>query len=721
MKRHRLFLGVFAQLMACVIALSSLIPPAAAAAAPASGGNRFNLVVVLDASGSMRTTDPQGYRFKAVTQFMNLLAEQGNMVGSVVFHTDVAAEYPLTRTAGQTEKDAAVQSLQSVPAGGWTNIGAGLDKAVAMLKADGDPNLNSVILLLSDGSSALGTDKETQDSLDVKAEAIQAAREDHISIYSVCLNADQTADIPEMQQISDATGGVFLEVSKAEDLQDVFNTFYELIYGATTIPLFDGTLPDSGRLETEFDVPGLGVEEVNIIVYGSTTKLSLTRPDGAEGNPSVSMFDTFSTLKLTDVVPGTWTLITEGVPGDNIKINMVYNTNLGVELSSQNGQVFNPADQVTFTATLTGGETPATDSQQYTGYSAQLVVMDAYEEEIDRIPMQVVDDHFEAVRSFEEGVYYCKAVVSGNHIDNKESQRLGPLTSDSKVTPNGGGSTPNLPENTAPVPVNEVVEATVNVWPFKGGSYMLDLTTLATDAEDDVLRYKIVSSSFTEGTDYTVDSDGVLRMDHFSLSKGGFTVQATDSGGLSCQIEVVVHAVSITLLTLIGLGAAALIAAIVCGILLYIALNKPFRGTITANSLCNGAYRGKTFRPRRGRCKLSVFGMDNVGLDYQKCYFQATGKNYIELVTNVPVICNGQESKKARITSGAEVSITIRREDPRRLFVRFDSSIPAGAARHGPRPGGKRAPTKPGGPRPGGPRPSGPRPAAKPGAKSGWR
>lgn len=718
MKRRRLLLGVFAQLLACVIVLSSSVTPAMAAA-PASGGNRFNIVVVLDASGSMNSTDPNPnrYRFKAITQFMNLLAEQGNMVGGVVFHTNVAAEYPLTRTRGQAEKDAVIQTLESVPAGGWTNIGAGLDKAVSMIKEDGDPALPSVILLLSDGSSAMGTEKETLATLDVKADALQAARESGISIYSVCLNADHNADIPEMEQISNATGGVFMEVSQAEDLQAVFNTFYELIYGTSTIPLFNGTLPDSGRLETAFDVPGLGVEEVNIIVYGNSTKLDLLRPDGAEGSPSISMFGTFSMLKLTDIIPGTWTLITEGVPGDNIKINMVYNTDLGVELSTDSGRVFNPSDEVTFTATLTGGNSPATDSEQYTGYSAQLVVMDAYEAELDRIPMQVVGDHFEAARTFDEGVYYCKAVVSGNHIDNKESDRIGPLTSDSQVPPSGSGAAPApIPENTPPVPVSEVVEATVNVWPFKGGSYTLDLTTLATDAEDSTLRYKIISSSFTEGTDYTVDDD-VLQMDHFSLSKGGFTVRATDSGGLSCEIEVVVHAISITMLTLIGLGAAALVALIVFGILLYIALNKPFRGTISAQSYCNGTFQGKPFQPRRGRCKLSAFGMDNVGLDYQKCYFQASGQNYIELITNVPVIWNGQETKKVRITSGAQVTITIRRDDPRLLYVRFDSHIPAGKIPHGHKSGPKHAPKGPAKPtaRPGA------KPGPRPGGGPGWR
>ena len=163
-----------------MVLLSSFVAPAAASAA-VSGSNRYNVVVVLDASGSMLSTDPKGYRFRAIAQFVNLMAEQGNTLGSVVFHTDVAAEQPVTQTTGQADKDAAIQALESVPAGGWTNIGAGLSKAVSMLEEGGDPKLPSVILLLSDGSSAMGSDEETQASLDVKAEALQAAREKDIS------------------------------------------------------------------------------------------------------------------------------------------------------------------------------------------------------------------------------------------------------------------------------------------------------------------------------------------------------------------------------------------------------------------------------------------------------------------------------------------------------------------------------------------------------------
>lgn len=659
------------------------------AAAAASGSRRFNVVVVLDASGSILDTDPDGYRYEAVARFVFCLAEQGNNLGGVVFNTGVLGEQELLSIRSQQDKDAVLEKISSISArSGWTNIGAALDRAVTMLKEDGDPSLPSVILFFSDGNTAMGSDKETQAALDLKSEAIQAARDNHIAVYGVCLNADHSADMSEMRQICEGTGGECREVTSAEDLQPVFDFFYSLLHDIDLPESISTVVPDSGYLETPFDVPGIGVEEVNITVYGSLTEVKLLRPDGTEDTGYLRQDTSLSTmLKLKGDIPGRWTLVTKGVPGSSIEVNIIPTPNLGIEVEADPAeQTVTTQEEVTVYARLVGPEGAADRDEQYTGYSARLHILDNRRQSVESIPMELTDGRFRAVYRFPEGSYFYRVQVTGNHID-RSSETFGPLT----CTPPGAG-TKSVPVNHPPEPVEAVVKATVKIWPFKGGSYTLDLNTLATDDEDSELYYEILSSSFLEGEDYTVDSGGILRMDRFSLSKGAYTVRATDSGGLSCEIEVVVRAINIGILTLIGIGVLALIGAIVFAVLLYIALNKPFRGTISAISYCNGMYRGTPRTPRRGRCKLAAFGMDNVGLNYQKSYFQATGKSYIELNTDIPVLYNGQKTKKVRITSGAEVSIALRQGDPTMLYIRFDSRM------QGMRPNGGRrgAPRKPG-------------------------
>ena len=84
----RILTAVFSALLFILL----LLPAAAAEEASAPTANRYNIMLVLDASGSLNSTDPRGYRFDAVNLFANLLPEEGNVVGGVVFSTDIDRE-----------------------------------------------------------------------------------------------------------------------------------------------------------------------------------------------------------------------------------------------------------------------------------------------------------------------------------------------------------------------------------------------------------------------------------------------------------------------------------------------------------------------------------------------------------------------------------------------------------------------------------------------------
>ena len=138
-----------------VLLLSYLCFPAYAVDDGVETTNRYNVVVVLDASGSMDNTDPANLRFEAIGQFVNLLAEEGNWLGGVVFSDGISAQQDVTEINSQGKKAAFVDLLRGVKAKGWTNTGEALSLAVDMLES-GDPNLPSVFLFLSDGNTELG-------------------------------------------------------------------------------------------------------------------------------------------------------------------------------------------------------------------------------------------------------------------------------------------------------------------------------------------------------------------------------------------------------------------------------------------------------------------------------------------------------------------------------------------------------------------------------------
>lgn len=750
--------------LAVVLALLTTLVLVCPASADQSSNveNRYNVVIVLDASKSMDDTDPEGLRYEAINQFISLLADQGNYLGGVVFAGQVEASQDLAALSGMDGKQAVIDFFEGTGTYAFTNIGQALSTATDMIAANGDPNLPSVIVFLSDGNTEVATNDALTESLDAKAAAIQAARDNSIPIYSVCLNADNSADITEMQQISTATGGIFSEIQSASDLPDIFNSFYALIYGTSTIPIppTPVPLPDSGTLETPFEVPGLGVEEVNIIISGGASAISLITPNGSNcTNQQMTTFtsDTFTLVKITDTIPGEWTLITQGTPGDMISINLVFNTDLGVVAQHQpQGDIFRTNTDLTVTAQLQSGGQSATTDQQCTGFSATLEILDTTGAVVDSVPMTLSNGTYTASYNFGSGTYSYQVTAEGYYL-TKTSPVVGPLNFDDSLAP-----------NSPPVPVEDRVSKTVYIIPFQDASVSVDLSTLATDPDGDAITYEIVSSSFLENTDYTVDGN-TLTQTGFSLSRGSYTVRATDARGLSCDIEVEIITHNVGIMALIGIGIAALVTLIVLGILLWIALTKRFSGTITVWARNNGQTTQRVSKtPRRGRCKLSLFQLPPmVGLDFGKCYFQASGKEYVELVTNKPVYHSGQKVTKVRVDSNVDVTISLDERGASQILMRFESKRKSriggrGKTPSGPRPNhiggrpGSGGPGRPGfgtpgrpgasqptapwsgaptaptsGPRPGaptGPRPgtpSGPRPGAptgpRPGAPTGPR
>ena len=639
-----------------------------ARAAQNAANNRFNVVIVSDASGSMLSTDPEGLRFEAINQFINLLAEQGNLLGAVSFADNINATEELTKVDSSESKQKIADTLKNTPAKGDTNIGEALQKAVTMLDEAGDKDLPSIILFLSDGNTDLKDKKDMENSLNMKADAIQAAREKDIAIYSVCLNANKKADVSEMEQISQATGGEFREVGSASDLQEVFNSFYNLIYGTSTTQLLDEAFDESGVLETKFNVPGLGVEEINIIIYGKVSEVELFDAQGQKKDVSPMEYNTFTMIKSTDVSAGEWKLITKGTAGNHIKINMVYNTNLEVELKTQAlGKVTNPKDGVKFEAYLLSGEIKA-DSSNIGGYEAELIVSDAYGKELDKFPMTVVDDHFELSQNLSNGVYFVKAHVSGNSLD-KTSESLGPIEVSDKAL------TEEEKNNTAPVPVTDKIKKTVYIIPFKDNTVSFDLKGLAKDKEDKELHYMVASSSFIEGKDYSLGDDMVLKLYHYSLSRGDFDIKATDSKGLSCNISIVVKSINIGVVTAIAVLIIGLIVLAVMGYFAYRLWGTPFGGPITVTSDKGGERREQTVTKKTGRLPLSRFRVANIGFDIKKTYFEASGKPYIYMCSSKEFYCNGKLTKRARISNNIAVIVKPNKDSSDSITVLYQSRL----------------------------------------------
>ena len=629
--------------LALIALLACVSPGALAADANEDRLNRYNVVLVLDASGSMNSSDPHNLRFEAIKEFLYLLTEKGNHVGAVVFSNDVSAQKAVVEMDSRNKKDAVIAALEEVPASGWTNIGSALDTAVDMLE-QGDPNLPSVILFLSDGNTEMPSTKELDASIEQKAEAIDRARKKGIEIFSVCLNANHSADVSEMQQISAATSAKFEEVTNAKDLFNVLNSFYSMIYGTSSIQIGEAHFDANEMLEKEFVVPGVGVEEINIIIEGSIKSAELYRPNGARSDSAeVYSSKTFAVIKEPNSEAGTWKLVAKGNPNDSVFINLRYNSNLQIELEQEPQKAdFHTGDALTVRARLRSGSVAATSADQYRGYEAELILWDKFNNvEAQRVKMGLSGASFEQTLELANGAYTYYVAVTGNSL-YKTSEEVGPIR---VTTPAQTDAPPPPPE--PPVAKEEQVNIKKYLWPFMDNSLRIDFAPLATDPKNLELAYHVESSAFN-ADEYAVDDAG-LTQTGYSLRKGSHIIRATNTDGMYCDIEVVVTSVHIGIITAILLGVAAVLTLAVFGILAYIASTKAFGGSIE----CSVGGDKITRNPKRGKLGLSAFSsLPDCGIDYRKCHFQASGDRYITLISKTPLYHGGKQEKEITINSG---------------------------------------------------------------------
>ena len=155
MKRNKLF-AVMLLVMSLFIMSFAAIQPALAAGS-GNKDTKYDIEVVVDASGSLKKTDPENNRYTAIDIFLQTLRENGNNVGSVVFTQNIEEDTGLKDMNSKSSKEKLSNQIRShVPGKGDTNIGLALQKAVDALNS-GEKDREKIILMLSDGNTDLGS------------------------------------------------------------------------------------------------------------------------------------------------------------------------------------------------------------------------------------------------------------------------------------------------------------------------------------------------------------------------------------------------------------------------------------------------------------------------------------------------------------------------------------------------------------------------------------
>jgi len=653
-----------------VTLLLSMLGTFSGSAAQAAEANRYNVVFVIDASGSMKSTDGSQWRYEAIDLFLGLTTETGNYMGAVVFNDGIVAETGLKEISGRDMKMALSQELRNAAVGGDTDIGGAIRAAADMLDSGRNPDIPSVIILLSDGNTDFPSDSTgalLQQSNADKQDAINRSRQNGYPVFSVCLNANQEANTEELADISNATAGQFVEVSEAEDLKKVFAQFYNIIYSTETINIADKVIPDSGILDIHFNVPSAGVEEMNIIIstLSPNTQYSLFQPTGMaytneELDAMTIRVNTFSVVKIADPPGGAWKIQARGIPGDAVRIDMVYNSNFSVKAEVEpEGPDYGLGDNVVFRAKVLSNAQELVKSGSYAVYPATLTICRTSDgSQMASTLMQAGQAGYTAnVALNEQGEFYATVTVKFEGLE-KTSERI--------LMTVGPKGTYISEENTPPKPVEN--PAPWEVKKDSGKSYgSRDLQSFAKDQEDSELSF-IISDLGGYQPDQVYLEDGMLRVETKDLQEGSLELTATDSQGASCTVKVELSlAASIKGKVLAaggGLLGLVLLAALAYAV--YKGIKPPvFKGDVMINAFDRNtglAESPEMIQPDKGKKALSCYITDGAGIDLNKTYLVADkSPDYIWLVSNNGLYSSDNPDKKEkriRLYSGMETMVS---------------------------------------------------------------
>jgi len=351
---------------------------------------RFNIVFVTDNSGSLvngNKSDPDNYRHDAISMFLDLLPDSGNNVAAIVFsgtdsETDnsdanmesecLVLNTELEPINSREDKDALMEKITAKKPSGHTDIGTALLAAAKKLDGMTEKNgLRSIIVLFTDGftqtADKIANDEKSESkrkdpselpvyskSIANREKAEQIIVENGITLCGVYLSGKEGK--PEDNEILNlvrranqcdeglslgSLEELYIPVSNAESLTMAYKSFFSLITG-TRATEFTG--------EYSFEVPGMGVEEINInlIALGSTKKenqkimdqttLSIIRGDqteivGKELAQLLSEGSSYAVYKLQDCEPGIWKLRVNTPDLNKIESSLLISTSVSASMS----------------------------------------------------------------------------------------------------------------------------------------------------------------------------------------------------------------------------------------------------------------------------------------------------------------------------------------------------------------------------------------------------
>ncbi len=188
--------------------------------AETSRQRQWDIMFVLDNSGSMKKSDPDFQMRNFVREFVRHL-RNGNRVGIVVFDENVRLSMKLTPATDKDFNDKLNFCLQRIDYQGLlTKSPSAIEKAVYELKHSGRKGVEKCIIFLTDGIVDTGDKtRDAERSNWLENSLTRDAKKNDIRMY--CIAFTEEADFQLIQTLAQKTDGEYFRASKVEDINTI--------------------------------------------------------------------------------------------------------------------------------------------------------------------------------------------------------------------------------------------------------------------------------------------------------------------------------------------------------------------------------------------------------------------------------------------------------------------------------------------------------------------
>ena len=424
------------------------------------GTKNFDIVFVIDDSGSMQKTDPNKLTLQAIKAFFATRPDVGDQLGVVSYSLEEIDRFNLREIRSETDRDEINNFVDTriKRNGDYTNIGAGLESAISQLDEFGVPNHSKAIILLTDGQNDVAKSSVSADEAEKRLDdSIKAAAAKNYPIYSIGLNPTDDTYKNCIDTIASETNGKSYFPNTPEDLTTNISGILKELNGQDGSEKGqDVNLPGNGQA---VDVPiqiDDNVFEADIkIDHDDNIEFGVKKPDGKDAIDGID-YKTLSngnslTIKLLQPEAGDWTVSVSSDIKQLVHVDvLIYYQNL--EVKFKDGQPDTTETNTSFSVSgavyyIDDGSI-IDDLEAYSDIDAELVIWDDKGNEVGKSQMDINQAEIHTDYQFTDKGNYTlgiKLTTKGNVIQSTDANKLNVTVSENKGGSSKPGPTPPQP------------------------------------------------------------------------------------------------------------------------------------------------------------------------------------------------------------------------------------------------------------------------------------